>query len=142
MAIEINVQRDAVEILWEPTLSPSYGTGKDEVVVRCTSPNDVSLTSARPNSGHTPVTYPKGYVGETHVEIMDLDGNVFETGDIFVGPKPNPYEDVVRAAWALHQYIWFTGEAVPWPEGYEELTVLDGILSDALSRIPPIDENE
>jgi hypothetical protein len=136
MAIEINTQRDAVEVTWDPSLSSST-----HVTLRCTSADDVSVTGERLNNGHTPVTYPRGYRGTTHIEVIDQDGTILESGDIQIDP-PTPYMDVVKAAWHLHQFIWFYGEALPWPQGLEEITVLDGILSDALSRIPPITGGE
>jgi hypothetical protein len=52
------------------------------------------------------------------------------------------YEDVARAAMYVHQVIWFYGENNAFPDGLTELPILDAILSDALSRIPPITEQE
>ncbi len=56
--------------------------------------------------------------------------------------KIDPYVDVAMAAWHVHQVIWFYGENNMFPPGLDELPSLDAILSDALSRIPPIEEGE
>jgi hypothetical protein len=137
MPVNINTQRDAVEVTWDPTLSSS-----ETVVLRCTSANDISVTGSRPNDGHSPVTYPKGYSGETRIEVLDAEGNVFDTGDIAIEPKPDVYVAVARAAWKVHEAIWFYGENNAFPEGLQGLPELDMILSDALSRIPPLEEEE
>jgi len=52
------------------------------------------------------------------------------------------YINVARAAWAVHQLIWFFGENNAFQPGLENLPVFDQILSDMLSRIPPIEEGE
>jgi hypothetical protein len=52
------------------------------------------------------------------------------------------YKNVTRAAWHVHQVLWFYGENNAFPEELEELPALDAILSDALSRVPPVEEGE
>jgi hypothetical protein len=52
------------------------------------------------------------------------------------------YKDVALAAFHVHQLIWFYGENNEFPPGLTILPILDEVLSDALSRIPPITEGE
>lgn len=52
------------------------------------------------------------------------------------------YRNVVRAAWPLHQFIWFYGENRTFPPDLSMLPTLDAPLADALSRVSPEDTPE
>jgi hypothetical protein len=78
--VEINVERKAVEIKWDASLSDSAS-----VVIRATGEaGDVHNTASLPNDGLAPVSYPSSFSGSSFIEILDEAGEVFDSGDIAV----------------------------------------------------------
>lgn len=77
MAVSISTDRRAVEVNWE-------GTSENDVHLRLTRNGDISETPFAKNDGRAPVTYPADFTGTTHVEVLDLDGQLVDEGDISV----------------------------------------------------------
>lgn len=77
MAVTVNTEREAVQIMYDASLTQS-----ETVSARYSSTDDVSVGDAHANSGFDVVTYPKDYSGVTTVEMLDADGNVFDSGEI------------------------------------------------------------
>lgn len=70
MAVELSLDRKAVEITWEN----SVVKGK-KVEIRCVNPEggDVS-TKVTANDGRAVITFPKDYSGDTEVTVTGAGG--------------------------------------------------------------------
>ncbi len=79
MAVEIALDRKAVEITWDKD-----ALNGNKVEIRCVNPDggDVS-TKKTANDGRAVVTFPKDYSGKTEVTVSGA-GNTVETGTIEV----------------------------------------------------------
>jgi hypothetical protein len=75
--VSISTDRRAVEVKWE-------GTSENDVHLRLTRNGDISETPFAKNDGRAPVTYPSDFTGTTKVEVLDLDGNLIDSGEITV----------------------------------------------------------
>jgi hypothetical protein len=79
MAVELSLDRKAVEITWDA----SALNGK-KVTIKCVNPaNEDVSTRKTENDGRAVVTFPKDYSGETKVTVSDSAGNE-ETGTVSV----------------------------------------------------------
>jgi hypothetical protein len=76
--VGISTDRRAVEVTW------SAGDSASDVHLRLTRGDDISETPFAKNDGRAPVTYPSDFTGVTHVEVLDVDGNLIDSGDITV----------------------------------------------------------
>lgn len=79
MAVEINTERKAVELKWDPTAL------EGDVMLKCTNPanEDVSVRQNLKNDGYATVTFPADYKGKCHVVISDSELHT-EEGDITI----------------------------------------------------------
>jgi hypothetical protein len=63
-------------------------TGGKEIAVQVFAQGqdgDWSNTAVQPNDGLAVLTYPKGFTGESYVEVRALDGSLVDSGTIEVG---------------------------------------------------------
>jgi hypothetical protein len=82
MAVEVNVERKAVEVKWET------GDYDGTVTVFAQGADgDWHNTSDMPNDGHCVLSYPADFEGESYVEVEGSDG-VIDSGTIQVGDAP------------------------------------------------------
>lgn len=79
MTVTVNLERKAVEILWDADACEG-----DTVEIRCVNPDggDVS-TRETENDGHATITFPADYTGSTEVTVTGSDGGS-DTGTISV----------------------------------------------------------
>jgi hypothetical protein len=79
LAVEVNNEKKAVELSWDP------GDYTGEVTLELTgAAGDVHTTRPGPNDGYAPVTYPAEFSGSTQVRVLDEDGEVVDEGEIIV----------------------------------------------------------
>lgn len=80
MGVRINVERKSVEVEWDAVDDPArvvlYGQGEA---------GDWHNTSEMDNDGFGALSYPKGFVGESLIEVRGTDGVVVDSGTIEVG---------------------------------------------------------
>lgn len=81
MAVEVNVERKAVEVKWDEAASEASPV----VVYALGSDNEWHNTAEMPNDGRAALSYPADFEGSSLVEVRDLDGNVIDSGTIEVG---------------------------------------------------------
>lgn len=83
MAVTVNTERDAVQILYDKSLTESKTVHARFTRGHGDGDGDVSEGDAHANSGFDVVTYPKDATGiVTRVEMLDEDNNVFDSGEI------------------------------------------------------------
>ncbi len=80
MAVEINVERKAVEVRWDPDFTESEFV---DLKAENAATGDKSNRTALVNDGYATITYPADYHGTSTITISDADGNE-ETGEITV----------------------------------------------------------
>ena len=80
MAVELSLDRKAVEITWDSVLVVG-----DEVEIRCVNPDneDVSTRMAK-NDGRAVITFPKDYSGDAFVTVTGDNEDVSDNGTISV----------------------------------------------------------
>lgn len=79
MAVELSLDRKAVEITWDKDAL----NGK-KVEIRCVNPDNMDVsTKTTANDGRAVITFPKEYSGETVVYVSGA-GSTVETGTIEV----------------------------------------------------------
>lgn len=69
MAVEVNVNRKAVEITWDKSLVQG-----ETVNIRTENEGDVSGRVDLKNDGRATLTYPADFTGTTHVTVTGADG--------------------------------------------------------------------
>lgn len=80
MPVEINVERKAVEIKWDP--SDYDGNVK---VVATGEAGDVHNTSDMPNDGKAVLSYPSDFSGVSVVQVIGVDDDaIVDEGDITI----------------------------------------------------------
>lgn len=79
MAVELSLDRKAVEITWDASALKGK---KVKIVCKTLDGGDVS-TRMTENDGRAVITFPKDYSGTTHVLVEGAGGSV-ETGEIEV----------------------------------------------------------
>lgn len=80
MSVEINVERKAVEIQWDP--SDYHGNVK---VVATGEAGDVHNTSDMPNDGKAVLSYPADFSGTSVVQVLGVDDDaIVDEGDITI----------------------------------------------------------
>lgn len=79
MAVELALDRKAVEITWDKN-----ALNGNKVEIRCVNPENLDVSTKKTaNDGRAVVTFPKDYSGETVVYVTGA-GNTVETGKIEV----------------------------------------------------------
>jgi len=68
--------RDGYPIVWD-----NVGDGEVTVFAEGEA-GDVHNKRPQPNNGKAGLFYPDGFVGSSHIEVRDADGNVIDEGDI------------------------------------------------------------
>lgn len=81
MAVEVNVERQAVELTYDKSLVQG-----DEINVRAENPDggDVSTRDGLANDGRFTWTYPVGYSGIALFTVAGVDGGS-DTGEVQLG---------------------------------------------------------
>lgn len=80
MAVEINVERKAVEIKWD---AADYD-GEVRVVATGEA-GDVHNTSDMPNDGKAVLSYPADFVGESTIQVLGVsDDQVVDEGTVTI----------------------------------------------------------
>lgn len=80
MPVEINVERKAVEIKWDP--SDYDGNVR---VVATGEAGDVHNTSDMPNDGKAVLSYPAEFSGNSVVQVLGVDDDaIVDEGDITI----------------------------------------------------------
>lgn len=78
MPVEINVERKAIEIKWDP--SDYQGNVK---VVATGEAGDVHNTSDMPNDGKAVLSYPSDFSGTSTIQVLGVeDDALVDEGDI------------------------------------------------------------
>jgi hypothetical protein len=81
MSVEINVERKAIEIKWDP--SDYEGNVK---VVATGETGDLHNTSDMPNDGKAALSYPADFSGTSSIQIIGVDDDqVVDEGEIEIG---------------------------------------------------------
>ena len=77
-----DLARDGYTVLWDV----AEGDEDKTVTLYAEGMNDDMHNKApQRNTGTAGIFYPDGFVGSSHIEIRDEDGNVLDSGDIEVG---------------------------------------------------------
>ena len=80
MAVEINVERKAIEIKWDA--SDYQGNVK---VVATGEAGDTHNTSDMPNDGKAVLSYPADFSGTSTIQVLGVDDDqVVDEGDITI----------------------------------------------------------
>jgi hypothetical protein len=77
--VGISLERKGIQVTWDATLSTS-----PDAQLYFSRNGDVSNTDPRANDGNALVSVPYAFSGTTHLEVKDLDGNVFDSGDLTI----------------------------------------------------------
>lgn len=80
MPVEINIERKAIEIKWDP--SDYHGNVK---VVATGEAGDIHNTSDMPNDGKAVLSYPSDFSGTSTIQVLGVDDDqVVDEGEITI----------------------------------------------------------
>lgn len=79
MAVGISLERKGIQVTWTENLDPD-----GQVQLYFARNGDVSNTDERTNDGSALVSVPYAFIGNTNMEVRDLDGNVLDAGELTI----------------------------------------------------------
>lgn len=79
MSLRLNSERKGISILWD--VHPE-DEGKQVTVYATGEEGDVHNKLPQPNTGEAGLFYPADFVGSSHVEIRDENGEILDEADL------------------------------------------------------------